>query len=67
MVPYLKGIHLTLDGWRKFRDDEGWKLPAKVVGQMKVRSRVEDALKKYRKRLQNELPECVVFVETSGP
>ena len=26
MAPYLKGIHLTLDGWRKDRDDEGWKL-----------------------------------------
>ena len=25
MVPYLKGIHLTLDGWRKHRDPEGWK------------------------------------------
>jgi hypothetical protein len=25
MVPYLKGIHLTLDGWRKGRDFEGWK------------------------------------------
>jgi hypothetical protein len=26
MVPYLKGIHLTLDGWRKGRDAEGWKM-----------------------------------------
>eukprot|EP00980_Cylindrotheca_fusiformis_P024767 scaffold12423_cov140-Cylindrotheca_fusiformis.AAC.1 len=26
MVPYLKGIHLTLDGWRSFRDEDGWKL-----------------------------------------
>jgi hypothetical protein len=26
MVPYLKGIHLTLDGWRKGRDAEGWKV-----------------------------------------
>jgi len=26
MVPYLKGIHLTLDSWREHRDDEGWKL-----------------------------------------
>ena len=26
MVPYLKGIHLTLDGWRKGRDLEGWKV-----------------------------------------
>jgi hypothetical protein len=26
MVPYLKGIHLTLDSWRPNRDQEGWKL-----------------------------------------
>jgi hypothetical protein len=26
MVPYLKGIHLTLDGWRDGRDADGWKL-----------------------------------------
>jgi hypothetical protein len=26
MVPYLKGIHLTLDGWRQGRDCEGWKV-----------------------------------------
>jgi hypothetical protein len=26
MKPYLKGIHLTLDSWRKGRDHEGWKL-----------------------------------------
>ena len=25
IVPYLKGIHLTLDSWRKHRDKEGWK------------------------------------------
>jgi hypothetical protein len=23
-VPYLKGIHLTLDGWRPGRDEDGW-------------------------------------------
>ena len=26
MVPYLKGIHQTLDGWREGRDSDGWKL-----------------------------------------
>jgi hypothetical protein len=26
MVPYLKGMHLTLDGWRDGRDSEGWKI-----------------------------------------
>lgn len=25
LVPYLKGIHLTLDSWRPYRDKEGWK------------------------------------------
>jgi hypothetical protein len=25
MVPYLKDFHLTIDGWRKGRDSEGWK------------------------------------------
>jgi hypothetical protein len=24
MVPYLKGIHLTLDAWRVNRGDDGW-------------------------------------------
>lgn len=26
MVPYLKGIHLTLETWRGGRDEEGWKV-----------------------------------------
>jgi hypothetical protein len=25
LVPYLKGIHLTIDGWRPDRNDQGWK------------------------------------------
>jgi hypothetical protein len=30
--PYLKGFHLSEDGWRGQRDDEGWKYPAGGVG-----------------------------------
>ena len=26
LVPYMKGLHLTLDGWRPGRDADGWKL-----------------------------------------
>lgn len=26
IVPYLKGIHQTLDGWREGRDNDGWRL-----------------------------------------
>lgn len=25
-TPYLKGLHLTIDGWRNDRDDDGWKI-----------------------------------------
>jgi hypothetical protein len=30
LVPYLKGIHLTLDSWRPNRDAEGWKVGVSV-------------------------------------
>jgi hypothetical protein len=26
MLPYLKGVHLTIDSWRAHRDDEGWRI-----------------------------------------
>ena len=27
MVPYLKGIYLTLNSWRHGRDEDGWAIP----------------------------------------
>jgi len=27
MNPYLKGLHLTIDGWRPDRDEEGYRIP----------------------------------------
>jgi hypothetical protein len=32
LVPYLKGIHLTLDSWRKNRNDDGWRNPLSEHG-----------------------------------
>jgi hypothetical protein len=26
MIPYLKGLHLTIDSWRPNRDDDGWRM-----------------------------------------
>ena len=31
MVPFLKGVHLTLETWRGERDEEGWKLSPKEL------------------------------------
>jgi hypothetical protein len=45
MVPYLRGFYLTMNSWRKGRDEEGWKSPAfsfaKTMGNL---SRNEDYL-----------------------
>jgi hypothetical protein len=56
MVPYLKGIHSTLDSWRPNRDEEGWKLlsrdqkcfgheskgpPNRVIGARRLRADLE--------------------------
>ena len=29
MIPFLKGIHLTLDSWRPNQKDDGWKMSNK--------------------------------------
>ena len=29
MNPYLKGLHLTIDGWRPDRDEEGYRIKEK--------------------------------------
>ena len=30
MNPYIKGLHLTIDGWRADRDAQGWKQKKKT-------------------------------------
>jgi hypothetical protein len=32
MVPYLKGLHLTLETWQSKRDDDGWKIVTRKLG-----------------------------------
>jgi hypothetical protein len=38
MIPYLKGLHLTIDSWRPHRDEDGWRLTGEY------RCRVEDGV-----------------------
>jgi hypothetical protein len=42
MVPYLKGIHQTLDSWRPNRDKDGWKLTMKEIARLRRRGREEE-------------------------
>jgi hypothetical protein len=41
-VPYLKGFHLTIDGWRKGRDLEGWKYLSKDAREEMEKGTYED-------------------------
>jgi hypothetical protein len=36
LMPFLKGIHLTLDGWRPGRDDDGWPLQGQLACHLDV-------------------------------
>jgi hypothetical protein len=31
ITPYLKGIYITLDSWRPWRDEKAWKLPLSEI------------------------------------
>jgi hypothetical protein len=56
LVPYLKGIHLTLDGWRSGSNDEGWKRPRADMEQLMRHGDPEGALK----ALSDEAPSLVI-------
>ncbi|KAI2495932.1 hypothetical protein MHU86_18586 [Fragilaria crotonensis] len=49
MVPYLKGLHLTLDFWRANRDEEGWREGYNLI------LRLEELLKSGKVRCGTEL------------
>jgi len=31
MIPYLRGLYLTLESWRDWRNEDGWKLPLREI------------------------------------
>jgi hypothetical protein len=57
-VTYLKGIHLTLDGWRSGRNEEGWKRSPADMEQLRRHGDPEGALK----ALSEEAPSLVIPV-----
>jgi hypothetical protein len=36
-VPYLKGFHLTIDGWRKNRNEDGWRYLSREIRELMER------------------------------
>jgi len=69
MVPYLKGIHLTLDGWRPNRDSDGWKT-AREPETKTAQAVVEDGAPtrvKAVKRLRDDLLALETLMDSPRP
>jgi hypothetical protein len=58
LVPYLKGIHLTLDGRRSGRNEEGWKRSRANMEQPRRHGDQEEAMK----AMSEEAPSLVIPV-----
>lgn len=59
MVPYMKGIHLTVDSWRDGRDDDGWKLNLDARTTEALRKRRDGTPEENLKEALKEVKEAV--------
>ena len=70
--PYMKGIHLTIDGWLQVREEDIWYLRGKGYSVMKEEEKVplEEGFSKVRyivkavNRLQKDLEYMLTLTET---
>ena len=81
MTPYLKGIHLTLDSWRPWRRDDGWKMTMAeireardetpgdddVVGLGEVGTSKAPSHVKWVPRLPHDVKALALFLSPSEP
>jgi hypothetical protein len=58
LVPYLKGIHLTLDSWRSGRNEDGWKQTRADMEHLRRNGCPEETMKS----LSDESPRLVMHV-----
>jgi hypothetical protein len=58
LVPYLKGIHLTLDSWRSGRNEDGWKRTRADMEHLRRNGCPEETMKS----LSDEAPRLVIHV-----
>jgi hypothetical protein len=58
LVPYLKGIHLTLDSWRSGRNNDGWKRTRANMENLRRNGCPEETMKP----LSDEAPRIVMHV-----
>lgn len=67
MVPYLKGIHLTLDSWREGRDEDGWKRIGHKGGQTEFVTKDAPVRVSAVPRLEADLSALILLTEGEKP
>ena len=68
MVPYLKGIHLTLVDWlRPGRDGEGWRIPGWEDLLVELNGLSTLDIVPIVERLMDNLAALIVLIETEKP
>ncbi|MFN9978697.1 MAG: hypothetical protein ACK53Y_02225, partial [bacterium] len=75
LVPYLKGIHLSLDSWRPWRKEDGWKLTQaeikQAMSEKESHQYVEDQKNPTRvrwvPRLQEDIKALLLFTSSRQP
>jgi hypothetical protein len=69
MVPYLKGIHLSLDSWRANRDEDGWRRMNHVVEpRLDIEERVEPPkFVEAVARLKQDVEALMSFTDVRAP
>ena len=73
MIPFLRGIHMTIDSWRPFRDEDGWKLKSAEIEAIKSSAlSIEVALEpgetvKASPRLAGDISALAKLVDYQAP
>jgi hypothetical protein len=68
MVPYLKGIHLTLDSWQPNRDEDGWHNTSTVEQKCAIDEREKPPrFVKMVPRLRQDIEVLMGFTEAEKP
>ena len=62
MVPYLKGIYLTLNSWRNGRDEDGWVIPKQLWDEMEELNGLPPPFVKCVTRLKYDV-EALMFLQ----
>jgi hypothetical protein len=68
MIPFLKGMHLTLDTWRPNWDEDGWQNTSTFKRKCKIEEREKPRrFVKMVPRLQQDIEVLVEFTEAKKP